>query len=320
MKIILAGTYPTGTAERFREALPQDTITEVREQETLEQMTDAECIILRILKAPEKVIANNRNLKAILRWGAGVDSVDIEAAGHHGVLVANVPGANAYAVAELAVGMMISLGRNIMGYCDNVQNGNWERSAFSNSVSLNNKLVGLIGGGNIGRQVAQRAQAFGARAQYYDEFRLSKDMEKEYGLTFVPLDILLKTSDIVTLHIPLLESTHHMIGEKELEMMKPGAFLINTARGGLIDEKALLEKLETGKLSGAGLDGVEEENSPESIALSQRKDVLLTPHIGGTTSDLAEAMIPRLIHQIKQLETSGEITETVNREYLQSAG
>ncbi len=319
MKIILAGSYPDGTTEKFIKAFPQDTVVEVKEQEVLDKTTDAECIILRILKAPEKVIVNNKRLKAILRWGAGVDSVDIETAGRNGVLVSNVPGANAYAVAELAVGMMIALGRNLSGYSENVRNGNWDRGAFTYNASLNNKLVGLIGGGNIGRQVARRVQAFGARVQYYDEFRLSESTEKEYGLTFVPFDTLIRTSDIVTLHVPLTEDTRHMIGKNELDRMKRNAFLINTARGGLIDEKALLETLQSGKLGGAGLDGTEKKGSPEAAALSRRNDVLLTPHIGGTTSDLAEAMIPRLVGQIRQLEASGEITETVNRQYLNSA-
>ncbi|MCI8454889.1 MAG: 3-phosphoglycerate dehydrogenase [Lachnospiraceae bacterium] len=316
MKIILAGSYPEGTIEKFREALPQDTFAAVTEQSMLETLRDAECMILRILKAPKQVITNNRHLKAILRWGAGYDSVDIEAAGKQGVLVANVPGANAYAVAELAVGMMIALGRDLRGCCQSVQDGVWERTLFARVTSLNNKTVGLIGGGSIGRQVAKRVQAFGAKVQYYDVFRLGEETEREYGLSYVPFEALLETSDLVSLHVPLTDDTYHLIGQKELGRMKKTALLINTARGGLIDEDALLAALREDRLAGAGLDGVEEESSKTSIALSQRSEVLLTPHVGGTTSDLADAMIPRLIRQIKQLKASGKITETVNLQYL----
>lgn len=320
MKIILAGSYPAGTREKFQTALPKDSFVEIKEQKSLEQVTDAECIILRVLKAPAGVIENNPNLKAILRWGAGYDSVDIKAAGSRGVFVANVPGANAYAVAELAVGMMIALGRSLKGYNENVQRGNWERGAFGRTVSLNKKLVGLVGGGNIGRQVARRVQSFGAEVQYHDTFRLSETVEKEYGMSYVPLEKLLETSDIVSLHVPLTDTTYHMIGERELERMKADAFLINTARGGLVDEKALLEALEAGRLAGAGLDGVEKENSDICRALSVRQDVLLTPHVGGSTSDLSDVMIPRLVEQIMQLKTNGDIKETVNRQYLCTAG
>lgn len=320
MKIILAGSYPVGTKEKFQAALPLDSFEEIKEQKELEQVTDADCIILRVLKAPAGIIANNRNLKAIMRWGAGFDSVDIKAAGNQGVLVTNVPGANAYAVAELAVGMMISLGRSLKGYNENVQKGNWERGAFGKTVSLNKKTIGLIGGGNIGRQVASRVQSFGAKVQYYDMYRLEEKTEQEYHLTYVSLEELLKTSDFVSLHVPLTDNTYHMIGENELGLMKKGAFLINTARGGLVDENALLRALEKGKLGGAGLDGVEKENSEICRELSRRQDVLLTPHVGGSTSDLSDVMIPRLIEQIKQLEKCGNITETVNRQYLQTAG
>lgn len=147
-----------------------------------------------------------------MRWGVGYDSVDIEEAGRRGILVCNTPGANAYAVAELAVGLMIDVGRNIFAYYSNIKNEVWDRNAFVSNQSLNGKTVGLIGGGNIGRQVARRVQAFGAKVHYYDVFRLPEALEREFQMTYCDLDTLLRTSDVISLHIPLLESTRHMIG------------------------------------------------------------------------------------------------------------
>ena len=142
MKIALAGPYPAKTLERFQELLPAHEILPVATQEEYDALTDVECVIVRVLKTPEAVLANKPNLKAVIRWGAGYDSVDIQAAGKRGILVINTPGVNAYAVAELALGMMIVLNRKALGYWHNVQEGNWDRGAFT-SLSLNHKTVGI---------------------------------------------------------------------------------------------------------------------------------------------------------------------------------
>lgn len=317
MNIVLAGPYPTGTLERFQSLLPRHRVNSVLTQEEYDAMTDAECIIVRILKTPEAVIERNPDLKAVIRWGAGYDSVDIEAAGKRGVMVANTPGVNAYAVAELTLGLMILLSRKILGYCHNVQSGNWDRGVYGNaSFSLNYKTVGIIGGGNIGRHVAARAQAFGARVQYYDPLRLPEEVEQQHHMTFVPLDQLLSTSDLISLHVPLLDSTRHMIGAEQLAAMKPSAYLLNTARGGLIDDAALLESLQKGHLAGVGLDCVEDENSAVTAQLLQCPNVIITPHIGGTTADLADAMIPFIAEKVTSLAETGTMHDIVNTQWL----
>ncbi|MDU7338416.1 MAG: 2-hydroxyacid dehydrogenase [Clostridium sp.] len=317
MNVILAGPYPTGTLERFQSLLPEHRVTQVLSQEDYNSLTDAECIIVRILKTPEAVIANNPDLKAVIRWGAGYDSVDIEAAGKHGVMVANTPGVNAYAVAELALGLMILLNRKIMGYSRNVQAGNWDRGVYADtSISLNYKTVGLIGGGNIGRRVAALAQALGASVQYYDAYRLPEEVEKQNNMTFVSLEQLLSTSDLISLHVPLLDSTRHIIGAEQLAAMKPSACLLNTARGGLIDEAALVKALKEGNLAGAGLDCVEEEDSETTAQLLQCANVIITPHVGGTTADLADAMIPYIADKITSLAETGTMRDVVNAQWL----
>ena len=315
MKIALAGPYPAGTLEQFQALLPDQKFFPVETQEAYEALTDVDCIIVRVLKTPEPVLDNKPNLKAVIRWGAGYDSVDIQAAGRRGIPVLNTPGVNAYAVAELALGMMITLNRKVLGYWNNVQQGNWDRGAFA-SLSLNHKTVGIVGGGNIGRRVAALVQALGAQVIYYDAFRLAPEREQELHMTYVSLDELVERADLVSLHVPLLDSTRHIIGAEQLSRMKPTACLVNTARGGLVDDSALLQALQRGQLAGAGLDCVEDEASQVTKGLTDTPNVLITPHIGGSTADLADAMIPTIGQIIQTLAEGGELNNVVNREYL----
>lgn len=313
IKICLAGPYPMGTGDKLRALLGEEfQVSEAVTQEQFDAISDADAVILRILKMPAPVFERFTNLKLVMRWGAGYDSVDIEEARRRGIDVCNTPGANAYAVAELAVGLMINLGRNMYRYYKNVCQNNWNRNVFSSNQSLNGKVVGLIGGGNIGRQVALRVGVFGASVQYYDPFRLPEETEQEFKMTYTDLETLLKTSDVISLHVPLTEGTRHMIGEKELTMMKPTAILINTARGGLIDDEALLRALESQSLAGAGLDCVEAEESEVTAKLCQDPSVIITPHIGGTTNDLATAIIPMLVENLVKLSKGQPLSYVVN--------
>lgn len=318
IKICLAGGYPAGTQEQMQNALPAEEFSVVRAdaQAEFDAVTDADIVVLRVLKMPKAAFERFTKLKLILRWGVGYDSVDIEEAGRRGITVCNTPGANAYAVAELAVALMINVGRNLVRYDQNVRQGQWDRNVFPSNLTLNGKTVGLIGGGNIGRQVAKRVQAFGASVKYYDLFRLSPDMEREFGMTYCELEELLAASDVVSLHVPLLDSTRHIVGAEQLSQMKRGAILINTARGGLVDDGALVRALEEGKLSGAGLDCVEAEGSESTNALLAMPNVIITPHIGGTTSDLGSAIIPMLLENIRAFQRGSEIRYVVNSQYL----
>ena len=221
MKIILAGPYPEGTKEKFKKLLPDCQIQEAKTQEEYDGLTEGEVIVVRVLKTPESTLKNKPSLKAVIRWGAGYDSVDIQAAGKQGVMVATTPGANSYAVSELAVAFMLCLGRKLVENVEKTREDVWDNKIFSAQMtSLNHKTVGIIGGGNIGRNVARQVQAFGARTLYYDTARLSQEMEAAYSLEYTDLDALLEQSDVVTLHVPLLPATRHMIGREELGKMK----------------------------------------------------------------------------------------------------
>ena len=314
LKVVLAGTYPAHTYEKLRKLLPADQFdfVAVDRQEAYDAMTDAEIIILRIFKAPKEVIERNPKLKMILRWGAGFDSVDIEAAGAKGILVTNTPGANANAVSELAVTLMLTVYRKILEHTDSLRKGVWSKNTYLNSsFSLYGKLVGIVGGGNIGRQVAAKVQAFGAEAQYYDAFRLSPEMEEQFNMKYVSLEELIRTSDVVTLHVPLLDSTRHMIGADQLRAMKDGAVIINTARGGLV-----CAAVKAGKLLGAGLDGVEEEPLPAGHELLTTPGIVVTPHVGGGTADIGDIIMPMLAKDIRDFAAAGDCAHVVNRKYL----
>lgn len=319
MKVVMAGNYPEHTYGKLLKLLPAERfeLVQVNSPEAYEAMTEAEILILRIFKAPEEVMERNRNLKMIMRWGAGFDSVDIEAAGKRGILVTNTPGANAGAVSELAVMLMLAVGRKLLCHAESLKGGIWSKNTFlNNSFCLNNKLVGIIGSGNIGRQVADKVRTFGATVQYYDVFRLSGEMEEKFQMTFVSLETLLKTSDVISLHVPLTDSTFHMIGAEQIGYMKTGSVIINTARGGLVDDKALAAAVRSGKLAGAGLDGVEREPLAADDELLRDPNIVVTPHIGGGTADLSDVIVPMLAKDIEDYMGQKEVMHVVNKEFL----
>ncbi|MBO4839124.1 MAG: 2-hydroxyacid dehydrogenase [Lachnospiraceae bacterium] len=318
-KVILAGENPAHTFEKLSgllAGLPVE-LKAVDTPEAYEAMTDAEILILRIFKAPEAVIARNPGLKMIMRWGAGFDSVDIEAAGKRGICVTNTPGANADAVSELAVLLMLAVSRKLLCHSVCLRRSDWSKNEFlNNSFTLVNKTVGILGAGNIGRKVARKAQAFGAKTIYYDPFRLSEEREKEFSLTYYPLDELLPLCDIITLHLPLMEETKHLIDADAIARMKDGAILINTARGGLVDDHALFEAVQSGKLLGAGLDGVEREPLQPDDEFFRNDNIIVAPHVGGGTADIGEAIMPMLADDIKRFLAGEAPRFIVNKQFL----
>jgi D-3-phosphoglycerate dehydrogenase len=316
MRIILAGTYPYHTKAKFEALLPNAEIKAIESQTEYDAETEADLIIVRVLETSKKTIECKRQLKGIIRWGAGYDSVDIETAGRLGIFVAVTPGANAYAVSELTVGLMVAVGRRLMHQNLMTRSGVWDRNLFSEYVTtLNHKTVGIIGCGAIGRRVAKQVQCFGANVIYYDAHRLSAEDESREGMTYVSFDSLLRLSDVITIHIPLTDNTFHLIGDAEFAKMKTHVIVINSARGGIIDDAALLKALKSGKVLGAGLDCVENEKL-EDNPLIQLDNVIVTPHIGGTSNDIANEMIPRIAKQVLAFAGGEAIGHVVNGQYL----
>jgi phosphoglycerate dehydrogenase-like enzyme len=224
-------------------------------------------------------------LKLVQLLSAGYDRVDIEAARKAGVPVSNNGGANAIAVAEHTIMLMLAVLKRVVKFHNDVVAGKWRVGGFDDQrvYELSRKTLGIVGLGNIGKKVARRAAAFDMTVQYYDIARLTEAEEDALGVRFVLLPELLRTSDVVSLHVPLDDSTRHLLGAPELAQMKPGAILVNTCRGPVVDEAALYQALKSGQVAAAGLDVLVEEPPPKDHPLFTLPNVTLTPHSAGPT-------------------------------------
>jgi len=225
-------------------------------------------------------------LKIVQLLSAGYDAVDLEAARRAKVPVANNGGANAISVAEHALMLMLTVSRKVVWQHSNVAGGRWRGNGPAPRMyELHDKTLGIVGLGTIGKKVARLARAFGMRVQYYDIVRLTEDQEDALGVRFRLLRELVRTSDVVSLHVPLNASTRHLIGAGELALMKPSAILVNTSRGPVVDEAALTRTLGEGKSFGAGLDVFDREPTPPDNPLLKLDNVVLTAHFAGPTWD-----------------------------------
>ncbi len=241
-------------------------------------------------KVTKEIIEAGEKLKAIGRAGVGIDNIDVETAKKRGIVVLNTPEAPADAVAELTIGLMLSLARSFPLADRTVKEGKWIKKELM-TWQLKGKTLGTIGLGNIGQRVARIAKALGMRILVTKRTLPPPELQRELEAEYIPLkdfSNFLQRCDVITIHAPLTPQTHHMIGSKEIQLMKDGAFLINTSRGGIVDEKALLEALQLGKLGGAALD-VYEDEPPKDLRLMRLPNVVCTPHIGAQTLESQRA-------------------------------
>lgn len=241
-------------------------------------------IIIGTAKVNRDLFQKAKRLKAIIKYGAGTDNIDKTAAQEYSIQVLNLPSINCETVAEMALGLMFSVARRIVEGDRCIRNGTWKRLL---GFPVRGKTLGVIGTGAIGRALIQMISGLYMRILAYDIIH-NKDIPK-YGVTYVELDDLLKQSDFVSLHVPLNETTFHLIGSKELNVMKKEAFLINTSRGPVIDEKALYEALKNKKIAGAALD-VFEVQPPFENPLLDLDNVVCTPHIAAYTEETLRQM------------------------------
>jgi len=254
------------------------------------EVVDAEAIFLESREIDENILKIAKKLRIIALDGVGYDHVDVEACTRHGVYVTNTPGVLSDAVADLTVAFMLCLSRDLVE-ADRYSRVKWasEGELQKLGFDLEGKVCGIIGLGRIGFEVAKRVHAFGMRILYYDMFR-NKQAESQFGATFAELDRLLKESDYVTLHVFLGEKTRGMIGRRELSLMKNTAYIVNTSRGAVIDQSALVEFLRTNRIAGAGLDVFEKEPIPSDDPILKLDNVILAPHIGSATVETRHAM------------------------------
>jgi phosphoglycerate dehydrogenase-like enzyme len=250
-------------------------------------MRDAEYLMGFIRPLPDEAYTNAKELKLVQVLSAGYDRINIEGARKAHVPICQNGGANSVAVAEHTIMLMLAVYRKLVMFHQNVARGRWHDGIPRNEdvFELEGKTVGLVGLGHIGQQVARRLKPFDAKLIYYDAFRRSSEEEASIGIQYVPFETLLDTADVVSLHVPLNDSTRKMIDANALGRMKPKAILINTCRGEVVDEPALVDALKRGRILGAGLDTLELEPANPANPLLTLPNVTLTPHTAGPTWD-----------------------------------
>ncbi len=274
-------------------------------------------LVVRSTKVPAQAMEACPALELIVRAGAGYDNIDVAAASRRGIYVSNCPGKNAAAVAELTIGLMVALDRRIPDNVIEIRQGHWNKAEYSKARGLKGRTLGVIGLGNIGREVVRRAQALGMRVVGWSR-SLTDEKARELGIVrkMHPLDVA-RESDVVSLHVAATPETRHLANRAFFEAMKEGAYFINTSRSALVDEAALLWALEEKRLR-AGLDVVEGEpqakEGPFSHPLARHPRVYITHHIGASTEEAAEAVALEAVRVIQAYEETGKPVNVVNLE------
>ena len=273
---------------------------------------DSEAVLLSsAYKITEDLIDKAKNLKVISRTGVGVDNVDVDAATKKGIMVLNTPYANSMSVAEHTVALIVAVSKQLLLYDSELRNGNFNIRRSSKSMEIDEKTLGLIGCGRIGRFVAEKCRAaFNMKVIGYDPY--IKDLE---GITlYKDIEEIFRRSDFISLHIPLTDETRKMVGEKLLSLMKPTAYIINTARGGIIDEYALADKLKNDEIAGAALDVFASEPVEPNNPLLSLKNVILTPHTAALTKEGAERVAYEATRGISDYLKGNQPTFIFNKE------
>ena len=274
------------------------------------ELADADALVVRsAVQADAELLSHAPKLRVIGRAGVGVDNIDTDAATRQGIVVMNTPGANAVAVAELTLGLMISMARSIPRANATMHAGKWDKKSLQGQ-ELRGKTLGIVGLGRIGLEVARRARAFGMTLIGYDPF-ISPVIARENEVTLVPIDEIFKSSDYLTLHVGLTTQTEGLINATSLAIMKKGVRIINCARGELIVEAALADAIKSGHVAGAALDVFHQEPLKESI-FHNLDGVMLSPHIAGATDEAQEAIGIQLANQVRDYLKLGVVQNAVN--------
>ncbi|MCX6693281.1 MAG: phosphoglycerate dehydrogenase [Methanomicrobiales archaeon] len=296
--------------EILQEHLQVDVNTDLSQDELIAIIPDYDALLVRSgTEVTARVIEAAERLKFIGRAGAGVDNINMDAATRKGIIVANAPEGNTLAATEHTMAMMLALARNIPQASASLKSGEWKRSKFT-GVEMNDKTLGIVGFGRIGKEVAVRAGALEMHCIVYDPF-ISKERAAQLGVESVSLDDLFSRADIITVHTPLVNETRHIINERSIARMKEGVRIINCARGGIIDEKALYNGIVSGKVAGAALDVFEKEPPTDSplIALPQ---VIATPHLGASTVEAQQNVAVSIAKQCIAVLSGGSARYVVN--------
>ena len=303
-KIVFITQFPAA-ADSARQLAPAGfdlVITDARSEEYGKALNDAEYLVGFVdMLVDEELYRTGPNLKLIQLLSAGYDRADIKAARRAGVPISNNGGANAIAVSEHAILLMLAVSRKLAVQHANVASGRWRGNDVPKLYELNGKTLGVVGLGTIGKKTARLAQAFGMKVVYYDIARLTEDQEDALGVRFRLLREVMAEADLLSLHVPLNDSTHHLIGAEELAAMKPAAIFVNTARGPVVDEKALYEALASGGISAAGLDVFDQEPPAGDNPLLSLENVILTAHMAGPTQESNQARVRNAFDNVQRV-------------------
>jgi D-3-phosphoglycerate dehydrogenase len=291
------------------------------EEPLMEESKDVDAIVIRALgRITAKIMDSAPRLKVVGRHGVGVDNIDVEAATRRGIPVVYTPEAKAEAVADHTIGLIIALAKNIVqGNCALKFKGNWNFRYEQHGIDVYGKTLGIIGLGRIGGRVAKRAKGFDMKVLVYDPY-VNKDSASKVEVKLVDLGTLLASSDFVTVHVPLTEETRKLLGEREFNLMKPGAFLVNTSRGGVMEERAMIRALSTGRLAGAGLDVLEKEPPDPANPLFKFDNVVVTPHMASHTVESLRKMAIEVADGVVKVLKGETPTNVVNPEVLKAKG
>ena len=311
MKVLIADKVDPGCRTILEgRGLVADENTGLAPPQLLQVIGEYDGLIVRSsTNVTEELIGAARRLRVIGRAGTGVDNIDVGAATRRGVVVTNTPGGNSVSAAELAFGMLMSLARDIPQATASLKGGEWNRSSYT-GVELAAKTIGVVGLGKIGREVVQRSVAFRMKVLGYDPF-VSEEAANSFGAQLSSIEEVLENSDFITLHLPLTSQTEHFISDEQLSQCKDGVLLINCARGGIIDEAAVVRALDSGKVGGAAFDVFEQE-PPQNSALVNHERVICTPHLGASTREAQVNVALQVAEQVGEILTDRIIRNAVN--------
>ncbi len=313
-KVLITDNVAAAGIELLKENVPTDVRRGLAPDELIDAIGDYDALVVRSeTRVTEPVIEAGRNLKVVARAGIGVDNIDLDAATRAGIAVVNAPIGNTVAAAEHTLALMLALARNVPQAYASMKDGQWQRSAFM-GIEVRNKTLGIIGLGRVGSEVARRASSFGMRLIAFDPF-VAPDFAARLGVTVMSLEELLPQADFITLHTPLTPGTTRLISKPQLAMMKPGARLVNVARGELIDEAALLEALENEQLAGAALDVFTNE-PPGDLPLLRHPRLLATPHLGASTQEAQREVAIEAAEQVLAVLNGQPARNTVNAPFV----
>lgn len=285
--------------------------TKLSPEELLEEIKDADGMIVRsATRVTANLMEKAERLRVIGRAGVGVDNIDVKAATTRGIVVMNAPDGNTITTAEHTIALLVSMARNVPQAHAKLQSGVWDKKSFV-GVELSGKTLGVIGLGRIGKHVARIAKGFGMNILVFDPF-VSPEQANELGFQLGGLDEILSKADFITIHTPVTEETRGIIGRAAFEKMKTEVRLVNCARGGLVDETALLEAIESGKVAGAALDVFSDEPLDEHSPLLKNEKIITTPHLGASTKEAQEGVALTVAEQMRDFLLFGELRNAVN--------